>query len=259
MIYLGCSQWNYSFWKGEMYPQGTKPLDYIGYYSKEFNCVELNSTYYDEVEPYTILRWKQSVSPAFRFCPKFPKLISHDRYLKNIQQPTDEFINLVKLFEENLGISYVQLAPSMFRTNIYLLEEFLEYVNNKINVSIEIRPDWLSRPPLLSQCLEILKKYHAGVVIVDGAETVKYLNSIKLTNSSAFIRFLSYNHPTDFERINDWVNMIKFWQDKGIREAYFILHFVDGVSEPPIVNYTLEKFEKELGLKTEDLKEPKLF
>ncbi len=147
----------------------------------------------------------------------------------------------------------------MFSTNAYLIEEFLQHINNRIKVSVEIRPDWLSRPPLLYQCLEILKKYKAGVVIVDGAETVKYLNRIKLTNSSAFIRFLSYNHPTDFERINDWVNMIKFWQDKGIREVYFILHFGDGISEPPIVKYTLEKFEMELDLKTDDLKGPKLF
>ena len=73
--------------------------------------------------------------------------------------------------------------------------------------------------------------------MVDGAETVKYLNNLKLTNSTAFIRFLAYKHSTDFDRVNDWIKLIKFWQSKGLKEIYFMLHFSDGEEEPEILKY----------------------
>lgn len=247
MLYLGLSQWNYSFFKGTLYPEKTKSANHLQYYAAKFNTVELNSTFYEIPEDNKLLHWKSLVSSGFKFCPKVSSLISHEKYLRNIEQPVDNFINSVKLLDENLGISYLQLAPSMFAANVNLLDEFLSYVNNRIKVSIELRPDWLGRTNVLKQCLEILKKHNAGIVMVDGAETVQYLNALKLTNRTAFIRFLSYDHQTDFARIDDWVKVIKFWQDKGLNEIYFILHCADKPYEPAVIAYTIERFEKELG------------
>ncbi len=239
--------WNYAFWRGNLYPEHSNKHP-LFYFSKQFTCVELNSTFYDKVDAHTIYNWKKNVNPSFKFCPKFSQAISHDRYLNNIESITDEFIESISHFKENLGISFLQFSPNMPTERIFLLEEFLKYINNRIQVSVEIRPEWLSQPQVLTQCLDILKEYNAGVVIVDGAETIQYLNNIKLANSTAFVRFLSYDHPTDIARINDWVKMIKLWQDKGLKEIYFILHFGKRPYVPPIIKYTKERFEKVLGL-----------
>ena len=58
--------------------------------------------------------------------------------------------------------------------------------------------------------------------MAESVKTIKYLNNLKLTNSSAFIRFMAYEHPTDIDRINDWIKLIKYWQSKSIKEIYFI-------------------------------------
>ncbi len=238
--------WNYSFWKGTLYPEGSKTTDHLKYYSGMFNTVEVNSTYYDTLPEARIERWKGMVNTGFKFCPKFPKEIRHDNELSNIELLTNNFIESIKGFGENLGICFLQLPPWMNQSDIHLIDDLLTFINNRINISIEIRLNWLSKANILNECLSVLKKHKAGIVMVDSAETIKYLNDLKLTNSTAFIRFLSYNHPTDFERINDWINLIKFWQQKGLKEIYFMLHFADGEKEPPIVKYTKEIFEKRI-------------
>ncbi len=248
MLYLGLSQWNYKFFKENLYPRGSKPVEYIKFYSGRYNCVELNSTYYDNVSKDTMLRWKKSVNPLFRFCPKIPKQITHDNLLNTVQQFAREFINSVSTLGENLGISYLQLSPAMHPNDLYLIDELLEFINNEIPVSMEIRPGWMADTALLNECLAILKKHNAGVVIVDSVETVKYLNHIKLTNDTAFIRFLSYGHRTDYARIDDWIKIIRLWQKKGIKEIYFILHTPDSESEPLILKYTREKLFNESGI-----------
>lgn len=243
MIYLGLSQWNYKFFIGNLYPEDSKPNEYIEYYSAEFNCVELNSTYYDEVSPNVIAKWKRSVGPSFKYCPKFPKSVSHEKILSNVQQEVNNFIESVKQLGDNLGVCFLQLPLQLDPSRMYLLDELLIFINKRIKVSVEIRPDWLARQDILNECLAVLKKHTAGIVMVDGAETIKYLNNLKLTNSTAFIRFLAYKHSTDFDRINDWAKLIKFWQAKGMKEIYFMLHFSDGDEEPEILEYTKNKFK----------------
>jgi len=254
MIYLGCSQWGIESFKECIYPENAKPGDYLYYYSKEFNCVELNPTYHDKVEREKLLIWKSKVNGAFKFCPKFPKTISHDNRLNNVQELTEEFINLVRVFEENLGICFLQLPPNFHHSNLYLIDELLTFIDNRIKVNIEFRTDWLSRPDILRDGLEVLKKHKAGIVIEDDAETIPYLNNIKITNSSAFIRFEVTCLHIDYERINDWINMIKLWQDKGIKEVYFMIHFPDKAESINIINFTRDNFVNKLGWNPDELK-----
>ena len=42
-IYVGCAKWNRQDLKN-FYPRGTK--DELEYYSSQFNCIELNATFY---------------------------------------------------------------------------------------------------------------------------------------------------------------------------------------------------------------------
>jgi hypothetical protein len=42
--YVGCAKWNKADLKG-FYPRGTK--DELTYYATQFNCIELNATFYN--------------------------------------------------------------------------------------------------------------------------------------------------------------------------------------------------------------------
>jgi uncharacterized protein YecE (DUF72 family) len=43
-FYIGCSGWSYSGWKGTFYSNDIDSKDYLLYYSKFFDFVEVDST-----------------------------------------------------------------------------------------------------------------------------------------------------------------------------------------------------------------------
>ena len=50
----------------------------------------------------------------------------------------------------------------------------------------------------------------------------------ELTSTKTFIRFVGNDlHPTDFHRIELWVEKLKKWCDHGAEEIYFFIHMQD--------------------------------
>ncbi len=46
-----------------------------------------------------------------------------------------------------------------------------------------------------------------------------------ITNEKVFIRFTGNNlHQTDFQRIDEWIQVILKWVDQGVSELYFFVH-----------------------------------
>ena len=43
---LGTMGFGYKEWAGAFYPPGTKPAEYLSYYARHFNAVELDTTFY---------------------------------------------------------------------------------------------------------------------------------------------------------------------------------------------------------------------
>ena len=73
-IYVGCAKWNKADLKN-FYPKGTK--DELGYYSTQFNCIELNATFYRLFPATQFEKWRETVPDGFKFFPKLGQDISH--------------------------------------------------------------------------------------------------------------------------------------------------------------------------------------
>src|SRR5579875_523078 len=43
---IGCSGWSYKDWVGSFYPKDLSPSDYLVFYSRVFDCVEIDSSFY---------------------------------------------------------------------------------------------------------------------------------------------------------------------------------------------------------------------
>ena len=56
-------------------PKGVK--DELGYYSSQFNCIELNATFYRLFPVTTYEGWYAKVPEGFKFFPKLEQSISH--------------------------------------------------------------------------------------------------------------------------------------------------------------------------------------
>jgi uncharacterized protein YecE (DUF72 family) len=71
---------------------------------------------------------------------------------------------------------------------------------------------------------------------------------MRLTTGEAFVRFVGNDlDPTDYTRVDQWINRIKQWMDAGLSRVYFFLHENEEVHSPVIAKYAVEQFNKVCG------------
>src|SRR5690554_1626234 len=81
-VYVGCAKWNRTDLKG-FYPRGAK--DELTYYSRQFNAIEMNATFYKMPDWEQVEKWKNKTPEGFKFFPKITDLITHYRRLINVE------------------------------------------------------------------------------------------------------------------------------------------------------------------------------
>jgi uncharacterized protein YecE (DUF72 family) len=82
-------------------------------YGAVFSAVEINTSFYRPHRRETYERWAASVPKDFRFAAKVPKVITHERRLKDAREPLDRFLAEVSGLGDALGPLLVQLPPSL--------------------------------------------------------------------------------------------------------------------------------------------------
>jgi len=113
-LYVGCSGWSYSAWDGHFYPKGLESNKYLEYYSKVFDFVELDSSFYRTPNLYTVIKWAKVTPENFRFTTIFPKSITHDKRLgEGIESDMEYFHKTMAPLASKLGCLLLQLPPSM--------------------------------------------------------------------------------------------------------------------------------------------------
>jgi len=71
-----------------------KSKDYLSYYSKFFNFVEIDSTYYTIPSRFAVRAWKDKTPSDFKFTLKFPKIITHKKNSRMCPSPCPFFLLL---------------------------------------------------------------------------------------------------------------------------------------------------------------------
>ncbi len=69
---IGTSGWSYPSWRPEFYPAGTRPEDFLAYYSSRLPAVELNATKYRLPSEEQFRSWGRQTPDGFRFAVKAP-------------------------------------------------------------------------------------------------------------------------------------------------------------------------------------------
>jgi uncharacterized protein YecE (DUF72 family) len=82
-------------------------------YAAVLNAAEINSSFYRPHKPETYARWAASVPEDFRFAVKFPRTITHEKRLRDVNDPLARFIGEVGHLGNRLGPLLVQLPPSL--------------------------------------------------------------------------------------------------------------------------------------------------
>ena len=84
--YIGCSGCSYTSWEGPFYPSGTESSRWLNYYSHVFDCVEIDSTFYRIASVFMVKNWAKKTPKNFKFTAKFPRVITHDKRLKDVDK-----------------------------------------------------------------------------------------------------------------------------------------------------------------------------
>ena len=137
---IGCSGWSYADWLGPFYPKDTQPQEYLGLYSRVFDCVEIDSTFYRAPSPAMVQQWYSNTPEAFIFAPKLPKRITHEHHLEDISSYLAHFTSTLEQLREKLGPFVIQLPPS-FKLSKHekALANFITELNPKSRYAIEFR------------------------------------------------------------------------------------------------------------------------
>ncbi len=137
--YIGTIGFSYADWKGVFYPQGLPPRNYLNYYSRVFNSVEIDSSFYGVPRKDVILRWSESTPMEFRFCVKAPYTITHAGDALAALRTLEDFFETIAHFKEKLGALLFQFPPGFQVEGIESLERFLKYLPREFRVALEFR------------------------------------------------------------------------------------------------------------------------
>jgi len=78
-----------------------------------FDYVELDSSFYRIPNVFSVKNWYKKTPKDFKFTAKFPKVITHDKRLKDVDKELERFFDaMVPLSDKTLAL-LIQLPPSL--------------------------------------------------------------------------------------------------------------------------------------------------
>lgn len=251
-VNIGCAKWNKTDLKN-FYPKGTK--DELAYYSREFNSIELNATFYNMPSPKQVATWKEKTPKEFMFFPKITNSISHYKRLLDVKAVTEDYCNAVANFEKQLGMVFLQLHDNFSPKEFEKLQSFVEQFPKGIPLAVEVRnAKWFEDGILWDDYCKLLVKHKVANIIVDTAGRRDMMH-MRLTTPVAFVRWVGCNDDAiDHKRLDEWVTRIAKWQKEGLKELDFFVHQNMEVSSPLLSAYFIPKLNKALKL---DLRIPR--
>ena len=257
-LYLGCAVWSYQGWVGNFYPAKTKAKDFLNLYSRQFNTVEGNTTFYAVPQPKTVIKWANETTDGFKLCPKFPKTVTHQGLLQPKITQGLSFLKIMSGLGDRLGLVFAQLPPSYSPLYIEDLRQFL-IAFEQYDIALEVRhPDWFTSPHR-EQLNQLLTELNIALVLLDTRPIYNCKNNPQansqrrkpnvplqpiVTNNYALIRFIS-NRDRQYNEtyLQEWVNRCDRWL-KEQKTIYFFVHCPIEEKSPDTANYFKSLLQK---------------
>ncbi|MBI3859642.1 MAG: DUF72 domain-containing protein [Thaumarchaeota archaeon] len=247
----GCSGWSYKDWSGPFYPKGLPAKDYLKFYSRVFNCVEIDSSFYRIPNAFMIGQWSRNTPEGFTFAPKLPKKITHDNKLENSESTLTYFYSMVSKLKDRLGPVAIQLPPSVkLSTHLKVMEKFISELRPEFRHAVEFRhKSWFT-----PEVYRLLRKNNIAMVwsLNQYVETPP-----EVTADFIYVRMVGDREIDKFDRIQrDRSEDMKRWAE-AVREnsgkfesgyVFFNNHFAGFSPE------SNNEFRRLLGLMEQDWK-----
>lgn len=215
---VGCSGWQYRHWRGEIYPAELPAARWFEFYASLFDTVEINNSFYRLPEGSVFETWRRRAPPGFLYAVKASRYLTHNKKLKDPDEPLDRFFSRTKLLREKLGPVLYQLPPG-WSVNLERLENFLKLLSKRARHVLEFRdPSWYCAP-----VLDALDRHGVALCLHDMPRSSPERTA---RGPFVYVRFHGFDEKYggrySDERLADWAG----WMTERLREgrdvyAYF--------------------------------------
>lgn len=163
-IRIGCSGWQYQHWRGVFYPAELPQSQWLDYYARHFDTVEINNTFYRLPEASTFAAWGRRAPRTFVYAVKASRYLTHMKKLKDPEDPIARFFTRARRLGRAFGPILYQL-PTGWRINLERLERFLEALPPRRRHTIELRdPSWYA-----PEVFALLERHRVALCLHDMA------------------------------------------------------------------------------------------
>jgi uncharacterized protein YecE (DUF72 family) len=259
-ISLGCAGWDYNDWSGSFYPKPLERYNRLEFYSKIFDIVVVNSTFYNLPNRTTVNKWYNQVPENFRFLVKVWQKITHNLNETDLDFLISQFFTQLSPLKDKVFAYLLQFPPwfkyseKHFRRLVYLSKE----LPSEYRYVLELRDNsWFK----VKKVLEIID----GTSFILGTTYMPGIEPHFLQNQNYYyIRLIGDRELNEFDRIqrnqkgslSNLMDNLKILDKKpNIYEIFIIVnnHFQGNAPESvnslkKILNLPLKEFTQQKKL-----------
>jgi uncharacterized protein YecE (DUF72 family) len=195
-VRLGTSSWSADSWVGSFYPAGTPAADFLPWYAKHFDTVEIDATFYRTPSPAMVEGWKRKTPDGFIFAAKAPQVITHEKRLEGVDEDVNAFLKVMSGLGDRLGPILFQF-PYFNKTDLPspvpffdAMKKFVKTLPAGFKFAVEVR----NKNFLVPAFLETLRSRRVSLALIDHPFMLKASEYRKrmdlLTSDWIYVRWL---------------------------------------------------------------------
>ncbi|MFI7516410.1 DUF72 domain-containing protein [Micromonospora echinofusca] len=244
--------WTHNSWQGRFLAHPLPANERLRAYAGWCTAVEGNTTFYATPTRETVASWAQQTGPDFRFVPKLPKIVTHERRLTGADEELRAFLDAVEPLGPRAHALWIQLPGSFGPGDVPALARFLRGLPATHRYAVEVRHPAFFDDPRAARTLE-------EALAAAGAEWVPFdttaffrtpptsdaereawtrkprtpLRTRALTDRP-IVRYLGRDDPArTVEGWQPWLDVVTGWLREGRSPTVFV-HTPDNADAPEL-------------------------
>jgi uncharacterized protein YecE (DUF72 family) len=190
-VRLGVQGFSPQDWVGTFYPPRFSPSQFLAFYARVFDSVEVNSTFYAIPSSSTVSSWARRTPPHFLFACKMPQKITHDQRLMGVEEELGVFLKNMRILGEKLGPVVIQFPRSFTRRFEENLRAFLPLLPRDISFVAEFRSEsWNDE-----RVFDLLREFDVAWCINDWQDLPPV---VETTTDFAYLRLVGFHREFEY-------------------------------------------------------------
>ena len=214
--FIGTSGWDYPDWSGGFYG-GIPHKDWLAFYARHFNAVEVNATFYHHQRKSTFEHWRDQTPADFSFAIKGHRYITHVKRLAEPEPPLQQSREAAAGLDGKLAVVLWQ-TPRSLHKDMARLQSFADALAAwpKVRHVLEFRhASWFDDEVAVCLCTHRIANCWS-----DAADWPLW-NAV--TTDLVYLRLHGHAHTYASaygeDELGDWAERVKDMQAQG-RDAH---------------------------------------